>query len=225
MMAKILLIETATKVCSVGISSGGTLLAIQEVHDENYSHSEKLHMLIQKLMDENGMKFSDLDAVCVSKGPGSFTGLRIGVSTAKGYCFSMEIPLISIDTTKAMAAQFYQSNLKEKGLFAPMIDARRMEVYNAIYRSDLSLVKELSADILEPATYTEFEVPIVFAGDGMPKWKEICQHPQAEFIELYPSVKGMSELAFEKFQKQIFENVAYFEPFYLKDFVAGKKIT
>lgn len=222
-MAKILLIETATKVCSVGISEQGVISNIKEIHEEDYSHSEKLHVLIEELMRDSKTEFNDLAAVCVSKGPGSFTGLRIGVSAAKGFCFSLGIPLISIDTTLAMAAQYYELHPNSDSLFAPMIDARRMEVYNAIYNPELKCVKKLSADILDENSYSDHDQEICFAGDGMPKWKEICVNSKASFLELYPSVKGMAKIAQQKFESESFEDLAYFEPFYLKDFVAGKK--
>jgi tRNA threonylcarbamoyladenosine biosynthesis protein TsaB len=222
-MAKILLIETATKVCSVGISNNGELSNLKEIHEENYSHSEKLHVLIQELMDDSKTEFKELAAVCVSKGPGSFTGLRIGVSAAKGFCFSLGIPLLSVDTTLAMAAQYYELYPSSTSLFAPMIDARRMEVYNAIYNPKLECIKTLSADILDENSYSSFDQEICFAGDGMPKWKEICKNSNASFIELFPSVKGMAKIAQQKFESDSFEDLAYFEPFYLKDFVAGKK--
>lgn len=224
-MAKILLIETATKVCSVGISDNGVLSDIKEIHEENYSHSEKLHVLIQELMAVSKTEFKDLAAVCVSKGPGSFTGLRIGVSAAKGFCFSLGIPLISVDTTLSMASQYYEVHPDSKSLFAPMIDARRMEVYNAIYNPELECVKELSADILDENSYSGFSEEVCFAGDGMPKWKEICVNSKASYIDLYPSVKGMAKIAQQKYELETFEDLAYFEPFYLKDFVAGKKKT
>ena len=222
-MALILNIETATKVCSVALAKNGEVISFKELREDKFSHAEKLNVFIEEILKETNSSVSDIDAVAVSKGPGSYTGLRIGVSTAKGLCFAQDIPLISIDTTMAMANGCYENG--ESNCFAaPLIDARRMENFNAIYNEELSEVKTITADVLEEGIYDEFlnEKEVVFFGDGAEKSKEILTHENAKFIELLPSAKWMCSISESKFQKQDFEDVAYFEPFYLKDFIAGK---
>ena len=222
-MALILNIETATKVCSVALSKDGEVISCRELKEEKFSHAEKLNVFILEILVEAQVKVSEIEAVAVSKGPGSYTGLRIGVSTAKGLCFAQDIPLISIDTTKAMANGCFK-NGNTNCFASPLIDARRMENFNAIYDENLNEVKPISADILEEGIYSEFlnKKEVVFFGDGLEKSKEILTHQNAKFIDLLPSAKWMGSIAESKFQKNDFEDVAYFEPFYLKDFIAGK---
>lgn len=217
-MALILNIETATKNCSVSISQNGNCLAIKEANDGNYSHAEKLHVFIDEILKEQNYTVSDLDAIAVGKGPGSYTGLRIGVSTAKGLAYAAGIPLISIHSLKSLA----KSITVEQGLIVPMLDARRLEVYAAVFDSEYNFVKEVAAEIIDENSFSEFltQGPVTFLGDGAAKCKEIITHPNAIFIDgKFPSTKEMCALAEEKFQAKEFEDVAYFEPFYLKDFV------
>ena len=225
-MALILNIETSTQVCSVSLSVDGFVTAIKESHTKN-SHAEQLTIFAQQIITEGGYGFKDLDAIAVSKGPGSYTGLRIGVSTAKGLCYSLEKPLIAISTLKAMAAGMIQEidNEIDNYLFCPMIDARRMEVYSALFSSENKMTRKIKAEVIDENSFLkELETnKVVFGGDGAPKCKEILgQNKNAVFLdEFFPSSKFMAQLAEQKFQNKDFEDVAYFEPFYLKDFVAG----
>lgn len=218
-MPTILCIETATTNCSVAIAQNDKTLAVKEDYNSNYSHAEKLHLFIQDVLGENNLKLSNLDAVAISKGPGSYTGLRIGVSAAKGLCFSLDIPLISVPTLTALATQ-----VKQSGIVIPMLDARRMEVYAAVFNSGREQVLKTSAIILEPDSFREYldVAQVYFIGSGVEKFQKICAHPNANFIEnKLPSAGEMVEIAANKYKISDFENVAYFEPFYLKDFIAG----
>ena len=217
-MATILNIETATKNCSVSLAKDGKTIAIQELNDGNYSHAEKLHPFIQKVLEEANVSNSQIDAVAVSKGPGSYTGLRIGVSAAKGLCFSFDKPLISIETLQSLAHQL----TVEEGVIIPMLDARRMEVYSAVYDANYKQVREIKAEIIDENSFQEYLLKgkVYFLGDGAEKCKEIITHENAVFLDAkYPSAKEMSQLSFDKYKKNDIEDVAYFEPFYLKDFV------
>jgi len=222
-MALILLIETATKSCSVSLSSENKIIACKEEVNKQYSHAEKLTVFITELFKTQDFSIKDLNAIAVSKGPGSYTGLRIGISTAKGLCYALDIPLISVSTLKAMA--FRMAQKEESDLYCPMIDARRMEVYNAFYNNTNKEIRGIQADIIEAHSYQkELDKKVLFFGDGAQKCKQIIQHPNAKFLDdIFPSSKDMLEIANEKFSEKIFEDVAYFEPFYLKDFVIGKK--
>lgn len=218
-MALILNIETATKNCSVSLAENGEILVIRELNDGNYSHAEKLHPFIQEIFDEAKILLRDIDAVAVSKGPGSYTGLRIGVSAAKGVCFAVEKPLISIETLKSLA---YSISV-DKGLIVPMLDARRMEVYSAVYDANYEELREIKAEIIDENSF-ESELSsgkVYFLGDGAAKCKEVIIHENAIFIEdEFPSSKEMAMLSYAKYKKNDIEDVAYFEPFYLKDFIA-----
>jgi len=221
-LAFILNIETSTKNCSVSLSENGKIISLKEINDGNYSHAEKLHVFIDSVLNKIGIKLQQLDAVAISKGPGSFTGLRIGVSAAKGLCFSLDIPLISVSTLQSLALQITADN----GLIIPMLDARRMEVYSAIYDTNNNLVRAIEAQILDETSFQNYlESQLVyFVGDGVSKTKNLISHPNAVFVDdKLPSADEMGMLAFEKFQQSNFENPAYFEPFYLKDFVTHKK--
>ena len=222
-MALILLIETATKSCSVALAQNDKIIACVEEVNENYSHAEKLNTFIAALFQDQNISLQDVDAIAVSKGPGSYTGLRIGVSTAKGLCYSLDKPLISVSTLRAMAYGIAQKESAD--LYCPMIDARRMEVYNAFYDDKNNEIKAVNADIINADSYQkELESEVLFFGDGAEKCKQIIKHSNAKFIDgVYPSSKGMLALVMQKFDKKEFEDIAYFEPFYLKDFVAGKK--
>lgn len=219
-MALILCLETATTNCSVGIARDGKLLTLKEDNSKNYSHAEKLHVFINEALSEAGISAEDLDAIAVSKGPGSYTGLRIGVSSAKGLCYSLDIPLISVPTLDLLAHKLKG----EQGIFISMLDARRMEVYSAIYDAKFNQLRDTEAQILEETSFTPYleSSTVHFIGNGVAKFEAICNHPNAVFHkEQYPSAKEMAEIAELKHQKSDTEDVAYFEPYYLKDFIAG----
>lgn len=219
-MALILCLETATTNCSVALSQNGALLALKEDRSNNYSHAEKLHVFIDEILKENNLAVGDLDAIAVSKGPGSYTGLRIGVSTAKGLCFSLNIPLIAIATLASLAAQVKL----EKGFVIPMLDARRMEVYASVFDENLNEIRETKAEILDENSFTDYleKDKTVFVGNGVEKFKAICTHSNAEFVlDKLPSAREMCNLAEAKYKISDTEDVAYFEPYYLKDFIAG----
>lgn len=222
-MALILHIETATEVCSVALSENENVLAFRETKDTNV-HSKKLTVYIESLFTKTKRNFNELQAVTVSKGPGSYTGLRIGVSVAKGICYGLEIPLVSICTLQAMAYGFLKKhNVSGEDWLCPMIDARRMEVYTAFYNSRAEEVKTVSAEIIEKESFkSELEGRIVyFFGNGAAKCKTLITHPSAKFVEeIYPSAINLVQLAYKKYLAGQFENTAYFEPFYLKDFIA-----
>ncbi|HSP41213.1 MAG TPA: tRNA (adenosine(37)-N6)-threonylcarbamoyltransferase complex dimerization subunit type 1 TsaB [Gillisia sp.] len=218
-MANILCIETATTNCSISLGVDGKLKSLKEENDLNYSHSERLHVLINDILEESGIKLSELDAIAISKGPGSYTGLRIGVSAAKGLCFSLDIPLISVPTLTSLA---YKVN--DPGYIVTMLDARRMEVYSAVFDQDKIQVEETTAVILDNQSYLSLlnNGKVNFIGSGVEKFRNICDHPNARFIENeLPSSGEMINLATQKYQNRQFEDVAYFEPYYLKDFMAG----
>lgn len=216
-MALILNIETSTKNCSVSLAKHGETIAIKELNDGGYSHAEMLHVFIKDVMANSNFELKDLNAVAVSKGPGSYTGLRIGVSAVKGLCFALEIPLISVDTLESLASSLHVTS----GIKIPMLDARRMEVYSAIFDPSNKLLREVEAEIIDETSFREYleHSSIYFLGDGAEKCRDILNHQNANFIkDVFPSAKEMSKLSFDKFKKNQFEDVAYFEPFYLKDF-------
>ena len=222
-MALILNLETATKNCSVSISKDGETIALKEINTGGYSHAELLHPFIEEVLKETNLKLSNLDAVAVSKGPGSYTGLRIGVSSAKGICFGNEIPLISIPTLESMA----MSQIGKEYTLVSMLDARRMEVYACIYNSEVKEIRKTEAEIIDENSYSEYleKGKVLFFGDGADKCKDIIKHKNAEFKDdIFPSAKQMSEIAENKFNENKFEDTAYFEPFYLKDFIATKSL-
>ncbi|MFC6876354.1 tRNA (adenosine(37)-N6)-threonylcarbamoyltransferase complex dimerization subunit type 1 TsaB [Flavobacterium myungsuense] len=216
-MTYILNIETATKNCSVAISKDGKTILCKEMAEEGYSHAEKLHVFINEILSEIEISCKDLSAVAVSQGPGSYTGLRIGVSAAKGLCFALDIPLIAIDTLEVLASQIKVTN----GIIIPMIDARRMEVYSAIFDSKLNKIREVRAEIIEEDSFSTFDLPIYFVGDCASKCKTVLTKENFIFLEdkIYPSAKEMCALSYEKFRNNDTVDVAYFEPYYLKDFV------
>jgi len=222
-MATILHLETATTNCSVSIAKDGEMLVLKENNAANYSHSEQLHVFIKEALEEASLSFSDLDAVAISKGPGSYTGLRIGVSSAKGLCFSLDIPLISVPTLQSMA---HQVDIKPGELVIPVLDARRMEVYSCAYDALYKEVRETRAEIIEEASFYEFvsNDKVYVIGSGAEKIRGVLEHPNFIFNEsVVPSAKDMIHIAFEKYQSNEFEDVAYFEPYYLKDFVLQQK--
>ena len=219
----ILNIETSTKACSVALFSGKQLVSHKEHVEEKFSHSEKLSLYMLEVLDLAKITFTDLSAIAISMGPGSYTGLRIGVSTAKGLCYALDIPLISISTLQAMA--YGISLTKKSDVFCPMIDARRMEVYSAFYNAKNKLIRKIQADIIDEKSYQkELIYKVLFFGDGSEKLHETIIHDNASFVSnFHPSAKFLGPLAFNKFQETDFEDTAYFEPYYLKDFIAGKK--
>lgn len=220
-MAIILNIETATTNCSVSISKEGKTVFLKEDNNKNYSHAESLHVFIDAVLKESKTDLNNIDAIAVSKGPGSYTGLRIGVSAAKGLCFALNKPLISVSTLQALA---YQVKVDE-GVIIPMLDARRMEVYSAIFDTNYNEIRETEAQILDGDAFAEYlnKGNVYFIGNGVEKTKEILTHKNAIFIDgKSPSTKEMGLLAYNKYKISDFEDVAYFEPYYLKDFVALK---
>lgn len=219
-MSYILNIETATKNCSVSIAKNGETILCKQIAEQGYSHAEKLHVFIEELLSETKISSKDLIAIAVSQGPGSYTGLRIGVSAAKGLCYALEIPLISVDTLSVLANQVKQKD----GLIVPMIDARRMEVYSAIFNSDKEKIREVQAEILTEESFSSLSEKIYFIGDSNEKAKTILSNSNFQFLDeiVYPSANEMSAISFDKYQKNQFEDVAYFEPYYLKDFMFAK---
>ncbi|MCP9198646.1 tRNA (adenosine(37)-N6)-threonylcarbamoyltransferase complex dimerization subunit type 1 TsaB [Gramella sp. GC03-9] len=219
-MNTILCLETATTNCSVGIARDGKLIVLKEDNSKNYSHAEKLHVFINDILTEANIKAEELDAIAVSKGPGSYTGLRIGVSAAKGLCFSLDIPLISVPTLDLLAKQLEL----ETGLIVPMLDARRMEVYSAVFDAKGNQLRETRAQVLEESSFSEYleNNKVHFIGNGVAKFEEICSSPNAVFHKMkFPSAGDMAAIADSKYKKSDIEDVAYFEPYYLKDFIAG----
>lgn len=213
----ILNIETSTKNCSVSISLNGKVLVLKEICEENFSHAEKLTPFIKDVLTESKLTFKNLSAIAIGKGPGSFTGLRIGVSSAKGLCFGLGIPLISISTMEILA----NATKVYDGYIIPLLDARRQEVYTAVFNKNHEFVKKTFNHILDENSFLEYlnKDEVVFLGDGVTKTKEIIKHKNAIFLNDYhPSAKEMCKLAFQKFKNKDFQDVAYFEPFYLKDF-------
>lgn len=220
-MALILNIETATKNCSVSLAENGKVLAIKELNDGSYTHGENLHAFIKHVIESAGINTTNLDAIAVSKGPGSYTGLRIGVSATKGLCFSLDKPLISVPTLEVLA---YAIDVEKDALIVPMLDARRMEVYSAVFDSNYEQIRETQAEIIDENSFASQlnSGNVYFLGDGAEKCKNIIKHENAIFLDGYfPSSKEMARLSYEKYKKSNFENVAYFEPYYLKDFIVG----
>ena len=222
-MAFILSIETSTKVCSVALHHDGAIVSCSQYHLEK-SHSSILVPLIEETLHHCGISKDDLSAVAISEGPGSYTGLRIGTSTAKGLCFGLEIPLIAVSTLMSMAYEVNQNNVSE-ALLCPMLDARRMEVYNLITNRRLEIIEDVRPNIIDEDSFQELlkSNEMLFFGDGSSKCKEVISHDSAIFIEgVVPSARNIGALAWIKFQQQVLADLAYFEPFYLKAFKAGK---
>lgn len=221
---KILSLETSTTNCSVALSVNGKTEFLKEENSKNYSHAEKLNVFIDEVLKQSKLKVNDLDAVAVSKGPGSYTGLRIGVSSAKGLCFACNLPLISIPTLESLAHQIPTERLSQGDLILPMLDARRMEVYTQTYKSNLTAISKTEAKVLEEDSFEDLSATnLHFIGNGVEKFEKITNLKNAYFYaEGIPSANEMGNIAFRKFQNKEFEDVAYFEPFYLKDFIAGK---
>ena len=216
-MSYILNIETATKNCSVALAKDGKTVLCKEIAEEGYSHAERLHVFIEEIIKETGITFKDLSAIAVSQGPGSYTGLRIGVSAAKGLCFALGIPLIAVDTLQVLASQVKVSS----GLIVPMLDARRMEVYSAIFTPNFENKRTVQAEIITENSFEELEEILYFVGDCAEKCKTVLTKENFVFLDniKYPSANEMSYLSFEKHKKNDNVDVAYFEPYYLKDFM------
>lgn len=216
----ILNIETTTKNCSVSISNNGQSLYCKEIATQGYSHAEFLHQFIQECLNKTNLRFSDLDAVAVSQGPGSYTGLRIGVSAVKGLCFVLQIPLIAIDTLKILAMQ----KKIEKGLIIPMIDARRMEVYSAVFDVDFQKIRAVEAQIIDENSFENHTDNLYIIGDCQEKIQSVLSKNNFIFDQSiqFPSANEMALLGFEKYKNNDFVDVAYFEPYYLKDFLILK---
>ena len=216
-MEYILNIETATKNCSVALANEGKTILCKEIAEEGYSHAERLHVFIEEIIKEAGISLNDLSAIAVSQGPGSYTGLRIGVSAAKGLCFALGIPLIAVDTLQVLASQV---NIDD-GLIVPMIDARRMEVYSAIFSAKFDKKREILAEIIDENSFSDRAEKLYFVGDCAEKCKSVLIKENHVFLEdvKYPSAKEMCALSLEKFKISDTADVAYFEPYYLKDFM------
>lgn len=227
-MPYILLLETATKTCSVALAADDTILSIRESNMAN-SHSSVITTYIDEVVSSAKKNIADLDAICISMGPGSYTGLRIGVSTAKGLCFALGKPLIAVNTLQSMAMHFISLHpdlMHEHTLLCPMIDARRMEVYMAVFDKNGAFIKDTSAEIVDENSFSDFRLKqkIIFFGDGAEKCKAILSKQQNFLFEdhFQNSAAGMLNTAFKNFESRTFVDTAYFEPFYLKDFLSTK---
>jgi tRNA threonylcarbamoyladenosine biosynthesis protein TsaB len=223
----ILQIETATTSCSVALAHGGEVLAFKEIDARNV-HAQVITVYIEELMNLTNSTYKGLDAIAVSCGPGSYTGLRIGVSTAKGLCFALDKPLISVNTLAAMARGVLTYNIiASDTLLCPMIDARRMEVYTAIFNLKSEPVKPVTAEIIDTNSFSNIlsNQKVLFFGDGADKCKDVLGvNANAQFLSGFKNSAGyLTEIAADKFNREEFEDVAYFEPYYLKDFIVGKK--
>ena len=222
-MAIILCIETATEICSVALLQDDKILALQENHEGN-SHASQITLLIDAVMKDANIELKNLDAIAVSKGPGSYTGLRVGVSTAKGLCYALDIPLIAINTLESLTHETINKakGKGQKANFCAMIDARRMEVYCAVFDEQMNTIQKTEAKIIDENSFSDlFEnSTIYFFGNGSSKCKNIITHRNAIFIDdIKCSAANMDGIAQKLFHEKQFEDVAYFEPFYLKDFV------
>lgn len=216
-MTYILQIETATRNCSVALSKDGQTVICKEIAESGYSHAEKLHLFIEEILQEAQLQFKDLSAIAVSQGPGSYTGLRIGVSAAKGLCYSLNIPLLAIDTLEALARKLVVQN----GVIIPMIDARRMECYTAVFDVHYHKVRTVQSEIIDENSFGELEDTIHFVGDGAAKCKTVLSADKFVYHDemIFPSANEISAIAYDKYKKNDTVDVAYFEPFYLKDFM------
>ncbi|MCY0969013.1 tRNA (adenosine(37)-N6)-threonylcarbamoyltransferase complex dimerization subunit type 1 TsaB [Chryseobacterium wangxinyae] len=220
---KILYLETSSKNCSVAISDDEKLLCVCEEVSENYKQSESLHSFVEWALEGAELSMKDIEAISLGKGPGSYTGLRIGAASAKGFCYGLKIPLIAVNSLESMIEPFLNQNYD---FVIPLVDARRMEVYTAVYDGNSgSEITSIEAKILDETSFQEFkDKKVMFVGDGAKKAKEIFQLPNAGFNEdIYPSAQYLVKKTLEKIDKKDFEDIAYFEPFYLKEFHGVKK--
>ncbi len=235
-MERIILIETSTALCSTALAENGEITSYRESSAPK-AHASLTAVFIQEMLEERGLTIADCDAVCVSMGPGSYTGLRVGVSTAKGLCFGSKKPLIAVGTLDTLVAQFPDAitntsdvipgltrNLPDSGFrhIIPMVDARRMEVYTAVFTPDGQQLTETSPAIIDETSFSSQlnEGPTLFIGDGAGKCADVIKHPNAHFIQCHPNAAAMLKPALKAYKAGRFEDVAYFEPFYLKEFVA-----
>ena len=216
-MTYILNIETSTKNCSVSLALNGKSIAVKEIAEAGFSHAEKLHVFFEDILKENNLTFKNLSAIAISQGPGSYTGLRIGVSSAKGLCYSLDIPLIAIDTLQSLASQVKFDD----GIIIPMIDARRMEVYSAVFNHKQEKIRAVEAQIIDENSFSNIEEKIYVVGDCQEKLRTVLTKDNFVFLDaiIYPSAKEMCFLSYQKFQNKDFVDVAYFEPYYIKDFM------
>ena len=219
-LAYIINIETATTNCSVSLAKDGKTILLREIANQGYSHAEKLHVFIEEIITESNIEIEDLNAIAVSAGPGSYTGLRIGTSAAKGLSFALDIPLIAIDTLTSLANKVSFSD----GFIIPMIDARRMEVYSAIFNSNKEMVRKVEAQIISDNSFETITEKIYFIGDSTEKAKSVLTKSNFVFLDeiKFPSANEMSMLSYNKFLENNFEDIAYFEPHYLKEFMFAK---
>lgn len=229
-MSRIILIETSTPLCSTALVEDGKVVC-ERLSDEPRAHASKTALFVSEMLSEKGLKVSDCDAVAVSKGPGSYTGLRVGVSTAKGLCFGAGIPMISVGTLDTLVWQALDGNMLPEGCryIIPMIDARRMEVYTGIFTPDGKQISPTVAQIIDADSFKDqlAEGPVLFIGDGADKCKDTLTSPNARFIQCCPKAASMMHPVIDALEAKRFEDVAYFEPFYLKEFittVSKKKI-
>lgn len=218
-MNNILLIETSTELCSAALCENGEITAYRESTTPR-SHASLTAVFVDEILKENGLKVSDLSGVCVSEGPGSYTGLRVGVSTAKGLCFGGGVPLLAVGTLDVLVAQV--ENASEYKYIVPMIDARRMEVYTAVFSGEGDRLSEIEARIIDASSFEELleQGPVLFVGDAAAKCENTILHPNARFLQILPKASAMAGLAEKELAGGRFRDVAYFEPFYLKEFVA-----
>ena len=219
-MAKIITIDTSTTVCSVALHEDGKLIG-SKINQKEKSHSKDVTLMVEEVVETAGIALKDVDAFAISKGPGSYTGLRIGVATVKGYCFALDKPMLSINTLDGMWYEMKEKH--EASYYIPMIDARRMEVYTKVFDGSQSLV-ETEAKILDENSFAEFteQGKTIFCGDGSGKFKDLVgEKENYVFInDVFPNAEFMGKQVYELFKAEAFEDLAYFEPYYLKDFVA-----
>ena len=222
-MERILLIETSTALCSTALAENGTIISYRE-NSAPKAHASLTAVFIDDMLKENGISIADCDAVCVSMGPGSYTGLRVGVSTAKGLCFGSGKPLMAVGTLNTLVAQAIAEGLVPEGCryIIPMIDARRMEVYTAVFTPDCQQITETEPVIVDENSFASQleEGKVLFIGDGAGKCADVIKHPNASFVQRWPKADAMLMPALEEYKEKRFKDVAYFEPFYLKEFVA-----
>ena len=222
-MNYILNIESSTTNCSISLALDGNLVALKESNDDKYSHSTKLHSFINEVLKKSNISVKELVAIAVSKGPGSFTGLRIGVAAAKGLCYSLDIPLISISTLHILSKQI---QVREQGLILPVMDAKRDEVYCAVYDSSYNLIKKAVPKIINQESFSElsYKSKLYFIGNGQEKCKRLIENNTNLIFSnnnTFPSAREMTQLSYQKFKDLDFKDIAYFEPDYLKDFMPG----
>jgi len=216
----ILNIETSTKNCSVAIAKLGEIVMVRELAEQDFSHAEKLHVFIDELIRKTSISYDNLSAIALSTGPGSYTGLRIGTATAKGFCFALDIPLIAIESLSVLARQIHVN----QSVIIPLMDARRMEVYTATFNENYNRISKTKALIIDKNSFNHITQKAYFIGDGVEKCKAVLERENFMFLNnvIYPSAKEMCAVSFEKLERKEFEDIAYLEPFYLKEFFMKK---